>query len=170
MKKTRLNPKMHDFTDDDFDIHIGKSGRIWLVGRNIPYYNIYVSDPNPKSSGFGGGEITWSVASQNCKLTLKGAWHAGTSELHKDTGVDMRMKHMTQGVVAKSVEHKDGETFYSDIIHYDEEPVEGFANRIEAIAKQKHEDLGCQIWHWSTYLGGGYGGPVVQKLPLSGRQ
>lgn len=164
VQKAAYSMSMHDFTAGDFDLHVGKSGRIWLVQATAPVDGwIYVSDTDPDSRGFAGGSMTWNVPSQNCKITLRGPWHASPSDLYEDTGVDVRDQNLSQGVVSRGITHGNAgicSALYSDVLHFDDTPVVGLSCRVKSIAQElanKHQE---KLKWWSAHSRGGMGGTV----------
>jgi len=83
-----------------FRKHIGKSGKIWLVGiANDELHaeilnEIYVSaDPREdelecKNRGFGGSTLKFQLENGST-TSLKGPWHSNPTVFTEDTGIEL---------------------------------------------------------------------------------
>jgi hypothetical protein len=145
-----------------YEVVKGKSGRRWLysaAAKDIPDQasHIYV-EGGPGSQGFGGRTISFQLLSGE-KLDLVGPWTSNADALFKDTGVDLRNKHLTWGFVAKHrVYEKDNHgtlvPVFKCILHYDLVPQTGTFNRITDHAKTFSELTKRRVAYYSQSFGG----------------
>jgi len=139
---------------------IGNRGEIWLYAdQPNSADNIYVNG-GPGSQGFGGRTMTFELV-DGTTIDLQGPWHANPHSMLAATGVDLRDKSLTRGIVALGRE--SGETFYSpdtytEVLHYDEEAVVGSYDRIENLAKRFANTLGKTVFYAMKSSGGGCAG------------
>lgn len=144
----------------------GKSGNIWyisIIDKNIGDH-IYVDTKNPNSNGFGGSTLSFQLDDGTIDR-VKGPWHSGADSLFCDTGYDLRDKHLTQGIIAKSKEYTENykNIVYSDILHYDENPVIGEFNRITKLAEKLSKEHKCTVFYAVKSNGGGNSGSKQYK-------
>lgn len=144
-----------------YHLYKGKSGNRWLVAdQPNAGDNVYV-EGSPNSDGFGGAILTFDLVLGG-KLELKGPWHSNSDALFADTGIDVRNKFLTFGIVAQKRENgPKGMLFnwyYDDIIHRDEEPTIGHYDRIERIANAWTKEHGKTCFYQFLTQGGGSAG------------
>ena len=166
---TRIVFGIHGGMDSNGGYNAGRTGatslkyrvhhdgeRRWLVpDSEAPADNIYVEDLNPDSSeGFGGATISFELANGDV-LELKGPWQSNSESFFKATGIDIRDKHRTQGIVAVKREHLQGRTEYEDILHLDVVPVIGPYHRITDIAQRFADKRGEPVFYAFKSAGGG---------------
>lgn len=148
-----------------YNIYTGKSGDRWLVAdQENPGDNIYV-EGGPNSQGFGGARLTFMLK-DDTKLELIGPWHSNSTALFMDTGIDVRDKHLTYGIIADTREPgpKGGfEWYYSGIIHLDEAPTVGYYDRIERIANAWSREHQKSCYYCFLSRGGGSASSTHKK-------
>jgi hypothetical protein len=135
----------------------GKSGRIWLI-PDIPNCADYIHcSPKPfsgYSDGYAGRTITFPLT-DNTTISIQGPWHSNSDDLYSDTGIDIRNKHLTFGIIALK---RDPTTFYTNkyigIFYKDKEPTVGYFDRIEIIAQEISNRLHIPISYYSQSTGG----------------
>lgn len=143
--------------------YTGKSGKIWLVA-NQPNAadNVYV-EGGKDSDGFAGRTLSFKLV-DGCTLKLTGPWHSNADALFTDTGVDVRDKYLTQGIVALDRQYEDNDYhkpyIYSDVIHYDKSPVIGCFNRIETLAQEFANSTDKIVFYAFISSGGGSSGSL----------
>lgn len=139
---------------------IGKTGKIWLYAHQVNSAdNVYV-EGDKGSNGFGGATLEFKLVTGET-IALKGPWHGNSDALFKDTGVDIRDRCLTQGIIAK--ERRDGENYfapqiYTEVYHYDELPTVGNFNRIEDLAENIAYELNDPVYYAMISSGGGMSG------------
>ncbi len=146
-----------------YHIHVDKSGKRWLVADQPDCAsNVYV-EGGPNSNGFGGRELSFTLVDGSI-LKLKGPWHTNADSLFQATGVDVRDKYLTYGVVAEKREYrkKDGgmRATLISILHQDAKPVIGKFNRIQQIALGIAKKLNQTVQYYSESAGGSSCGPI----------
>lgn len=147
-----------------YNIHIGKSGRIWLVSTEAACAgNIYVQG-GPKSDGFGGATLSFTLANGCDKISLHGPRHSNCESLFSDTGIDVRNRHLVYGVIGKGRDWKDGRSIIKDLIYFDEKPTIGPFNRIKDKAEALAESLNQQLYYYTETKGGSSCGPTNFKV------
>lgn len=135
--------------------HVGKSGKRWLVAiQPNEGDNVYV-EGGPNSDGFGGRTLQFTLEDDSV-VSLKGPWLSGPDGLFKDTGYDIRDKHLTRGVVSLDRVMNDfyKPYWYVGVLHYDSELVLGPMSRVRDIAKHWAHKLRRKVWY-SVSSGGG---------------
>ena len=77
-----------------FRKHIGKSGRVWLVGiANDELHaeilnEIYVSTNEGDTEGYSGGTLKFQLENGST-TSLKGPWHSNPTAFTEDTGIEL---------------------------------------------------------------------------------
>jgi len=142
-----------------YEAHKGKSGKVWLVPKNTvnPAENIYV-EGDKGSQGFGGREITFPLNDDgSLKVTLVGPWHSNVEALLEDTGVDIRDRFLTQGVIALKRECLEGMRYrFTGILHIDIEPTLGTFERVKELAQKIVDERGHSVAFYSESRGGSH--------------
>ena len=135
----------------------GKHGSIWLVAvQDNPASNIYYWSPG-KSDGFAGRTLRFELE-DGSHLDLQGPWHSNAEDLFTTTGVDVRDKYLTFGIIAKSSEHKTIKnpgylnsyvTVFKDVLYQDKDWTVGYFDRIEDMAQNMANELGKKVVFYS---------------------
>lgn len=144
-----------------YDLHVGKSGRRWLVGTSEDRAsNVYV-EGGPGSQGFGGSELVF-VLRDGETLALKGPWHSNADSLFKDTGVDVRNEHYTFGVIGTGREHRNtgAAATITGVIYADAGPTKGDFCRIDELAQRLADERQQTLYCYRESKGGSSCGPV----------
>lgn len=156
----------HEQSIRTYRLYTGKSGNRWLVADQAnPGDNIYV-EGGPGSRGFGGAKLQFLLV-DNTKLELTGPWHCNADSLFHDTGIDVRDKHETFGIVAQKREpgpQGGFEWYYDDIIHKDEAPTIGHYDRIERIANAWSREHQKSCYYCFISRGGGSFGATYKDI------
>jgi len=150
-----------------YNIHIGKDKRIWLVTTDQDPDHIIVQG-GPGSQGYGGADLVFTLANGVDKITLHGPWHSNTDSLFKQTGIDLRAKIVTWGVIGRGREFRPANAYSSDsvitdLVYFDKEPMPGVYNRIQNLAKEMSDAEGIPLYYHMCSYGGGSTGPVNWK-------
>lgn len=123
----------------------GRDG-CWYIGKtqNSGDWIFFSSDP------FQYGETKPSPI----KITTEGGveevsslWRSSSEELFLDTGMDLRDKHLTFGVVSEIREIGDLDIKMEEILHADESPVLGTIDRIDSIAQDLANGSGKTLFY-----------------------
>lgn len=155
-------------TDAIWKKHIGKSGKIWLTLANGSA-DMMLVEGGPNSRGFGGATL-------QCKLEdgtiqeLTGPWSSNTESLFADTGIDLRNKIITWGVIGRwrdfprttRIDHRN---IIGGLIEFDSEPTAGIFERIETRARELAYQRDEILFYYSQSFGGSSCGSV---LPFEG--
>lgn len=139
----------------------GSKGTWYVAAQENAGDNVYFAEANPDPKayfqGFGGATLTFRLE-DGTEDQVKGPWHSNSGALFNDTGYDVRDKYFTRGIIAKnreySVNMRDGD-IYTDVLHYDEEPVLGEFDRIEKMAQNFANEHNCQVYYAMKSSGGG---------------
>ena len=138
----------------EYDIHVGKSGKIWLVGRVTDRGGaIYVQGDGPGSQGFGGATIGFRFNTVDT-IMLQGPWHSNPNSLFADTGVDYRNHHITFGVIGTDRKWEENKTIITGLVYFDKEPTLGAYSRIEDLAKRLAAEQGKPLAFYFCIRGG----------------
>jgi len=142
-----------EVAEAEHTIAIGKSGRIWLYQPGKA--TVHVSG-GPGSGGFGGRTVTFKLAKGLGNIDLVGPWRSNTDSFFKDTGIDVRMNHVTWGCVARrrTYNGNDARTTLEDLVYFDKEPTAGLFDRMEYVAWELSKKLGEPLYVYSESTGG----------------
>lgn len=155
---------------DVFTKVVGKSGRVWLY---VPDHadRIYTAahpDQNKPGyrgfRGFGGATLTFNTTEGQIKL--QGPWHANCDGLLGDTGVDLRWKHLTWGIVSKNRVYDEDthDCIMEDVLHIDDKPKLGLYMRVAVEAYRLLFEKGYKkLYVYSESQGGSSCGCVTKK-------
>ncbi len=142
-----------------YHMYTGKSGRAWLVAdQPDAAANIYVSDPNPNSQGFGGAMLTFRLV-DGSTAHMKGPWHTNSEALLADTGIDVRDRHLTRVVVYE--QRVPGQYGCAEgILYMEDKPVMGTFDRHKEVAQTIADKEGKRVFCFMQSSGGTSDGPV----------
>jgi hypothetical protein len=136
------------------------NGREWVYAdQENAADNIY-ADGGQGSRGMGGRTLTFTLVNGET-VNFIGPWKGNADSLFEKTGVDLREKYQTTGVVAR---YRDLAVWpkadtYRDVLHYDgDEWVVGEFNRIEKIAQVEANKLQERVYFAFRAHGGGHSG------------
>ena len=141
----------------------------WAVNTEEPGALIYYDPRDEHSQGFGGAVLTFKLT-DGTEVKVKGPWHSNSSALYTSTGIDLRNKHKTWGLVALQREYRplpknvSGNSSYYrfvDVLHLDTEPVVGAFNRIREIAQVAANEMDQPVFYYSESRGGSSCGPCI---------
>jgi hypothetical protein len=149
-----------------------------IVGKNSDWYialgkpegdYIYSAGRTGKySDGFGGRIMEFELEDGTIDK-VQGPWHSNSDSLLFDTGYDATDKHHTQGIIALNLKHPEDnwhvtEHEEEEILHWDEEPVEGLYHRIDILAQEFATKLNKRVYYAMITNGGGTSGwkqPII---------
>ena len=142
-------------------------GGLWFYPANErnPADNVFFGNPNwgkpghRRSNGFGGSILEFTLDDFST-IKIAGPWHGNADSMFVDTGLDLRDKHLTWGIVAKTKLESgwNQPLLYKDVLHLDTEPVVGTFDRIEDLAKKFVKELGCVVYYHRESCGGSHTG------------
>lgn len=139
----------------------GKSGKIWLVRvcENPADYIFVEANKGENEAGyrgfrgFGGSTLKFNIEDGEI-LELRGPWYSNSDAFFRDTGVDIRDKHITYYIIAKSREYTDFKTILVDVIEKDDKPVVGLYYRGTIRAMEVAKELGYSVILYCESAGG----------------
>lgn len=139
----------------------GSGKNIWLVPTNNDPSLIHVDMQNPNSDGYGGRVLRFPLE-DGMVHEAKGPWNSNADALYRETGIDLRDKHKTYGIIAFGRENSDGPHWmihdYIDVVHLDSEPTLGEFGRIEKMAQKIANESGRRVFYQVKTAGGGSAG------------
>lgn len=141
----------------DYEIHLGKQGRIWLAGNCVDKGGAIYCSGGPGSQGFGGATLEFKLKGGLGSIKLVGPWHANSDSMFADTGVDYRNHHLTFGVIGKDQKSKPGygmQQIITDLVWFDEGPTLGAYDRIETLAKEMSDAAEIPLAYYFSSQGG----------------
>ena len=131
---------------------------LWPVDHDEPGAHVHCGSTTVRSEGYGGR--TMKFPTRNGVVTLLGPWHSDTDSLYERTGVDLRDKHRTFGVVAEESSHGFYAT-YTKLLHIDPDGgVVGRFERIKELAKKLATERKQRLYYYSESNGGSSAGSV----------
>lgn len=155
---------------------VGKSGRAFLFpDPEVPDMagHIYVTDSEnweEKGDGFGGATLEMPLLDGDV-FALRGGWHTNAEFLFKETGVDLRDRHLNFVVISRGADYnqqiqEEGRTYTTtvmrDIVYRDPEGgLEGRYHRgyhIAVALAQKHNEA------YFLHSAGAQGGSSFQRV------
>ncbi len=140
----------------EYELHAEVRGptvvRNWLFPIDIPNRaaHIYTDNPNKTEDGFGGRTMEFPLADGGT-YKATGPWHSNSNALLRNTGIDIRNEHYTQGCIALNrVNAFDKDTQYKYILIQDDEQVLGNFHRIQCIAKLIAQYIDIPLYYYSN--------------------
>lgn len=173
-EKFTIHGPMISASDDaaarKYRLHVGSTGRRWLVAdQEAAAENIY-ADGGRGSQGMGGRTLTFDLVDGG-SVDFIGPWKSNPDDLFKETGVDVRNTHFTMGVCAFDIEHGKpwpAPDTYIDVQHFDEKPVLGAYSRVQRIAQDIADRTGRIVHYAFVSKGGGSAFRATPTPPRSG--
>lgn len=139
-----------------YKLYVGRSGTIWLVGISEDQGNAVYVQGGPNSDGFGGRVLTFRLENGCDSISLKGPWHTNPSSLLSDTGIDVRDKFYTFGVVGEGREYPA----ITKLLWFDTEPVIGSFDRVKQKAQEIANERGQTVFYYMESRGGSSCGAI----------
>ncbi len=135
----------------------------WPASHPEPGAMVHCGSPvfaGKRSDGFGGATLTFNTA--DGPIPIQGPWHSNTNALFERTGVDLRDKHLTYGVIGTGRESTPTHnTVITGVVHADpKEGVLGTFDRIKEKAQQLANEHEQPFYYYSKSRGGSSCGPV----------
>jgi len=138
-----------------YNVHRGKSGRLWLVAFNVPNCadHLYMQG-GVGSDGFGGVKLEFDITNGD-SITLKGAWKVGAESLYQDTDIDVRNLYFGTVVIGRGIERpKPYTTIVKDVV-FQETGLGSFPwPRAEEKAQELANELGEKLYYYGESEGG----------------
>jgi hypothetical protein len=133
----------------------GKHGQRWLYSSaENSADNIYV-EGGEGSQGFGGSTLEFKLVSGEI-VSLKGPWHSNPESLFCETGLDLRDKHATFGVIGQGRNYEYGlhSPIITGVLYKDQDWIIGSFKRVEYLAKEIAKELEMDVMYYSQSMGG----------------
>ena len=137
---------------------IDADGTHWFWPHDHPEPGAMVHCGSPvmagkRSDGYGGATLNFSTP--DGVIPIQGPWHTNTNALFEKTGVDLRDRHLTYGVVGTGREYENNRTIITGLVHAD--PPEGVLGRFERIETLAQElaDRECRPFYYFRRSRGG---------------
>lgn len=133
-------------------------GRVWLVGDSPNAGDfVYMWEPEEPTlysfQGFGGAVLHFTLVN-GCTMDLEGPWHSGAQALYDDTGVDVRHKCLSLGVLAlHRVPDAAGLYRYKYLLYKEEAPQLGVFERVGLLAQWYANKLGATVFYYRESVG-----------------
>jgi len=141
-----------------------KKGIYYIANQDNVADNIYFKSniSDEKSEGFGGATLKFTLVDGTIDF-VKGPWHSNSTSLFLNTGVDIRDKSFTRGIIAlecKPCENWYEGYIYSKVLHYDQYKVLGSFLRINNLAQEFANELNKNVYYAVKTGGGGSAGLI----------
>ena len=145
VKPNQMYAGRGEATKPTYTLYTGTSGCLWLVGDgDDPTDEIYCTDstdPNKAGQGFAGATIEMQLVNGTTFL-LKGGWHASTTGLLIDTGIDLTDKFWVKLTISRRVEYDDyGTPVMHGLVYQDEDFVQETHERRDKFPQQLSDQL-----------------------------
>lgn len=112
-----------------------------------------------KSNGYGGRTLEFPT--KNGVVKIQGPWHSNTDALYSRTGVDLKDKHRTYGVISFTRGMEGNNTVLLNILYCDPEGgIVGLFDRINLLAQQMADDNNTVLICYRQSSSGSSEGPV----------
>lgn len=144
----------------------GKSGKSWFfkIGK-FAAHRIYV-EGGPNSEGMGGALCSFELE-DGTTVQTKGPWMTTAENLFNDTGFDLRDKYATRITMARQVDypknHYYGMPNMIDVVHHEEDFIEGTFHRPNELAQNLANKLGEKLYYFIETGGGAQSGWISPK-------
>jgi hypothetical protein len=111
------------------------------------------------SEGYAGR--TMHFPTKEGVIAIQGPWHSNSDALYKRTGVDLRDKHLTFGLVALQRTHRGNDTVFKDVLYIDpQNGVIGRFKRIQDMAQAMADERDEVVFYYQRSHGGASNGPL----------
>jgi hypothetical protein len=146
-----------------------KSGRAYFY-RDVKFGagNIY-ADGGPGSEGMGGRTCRFELEDGTHYDSI-GPWMTNSNDLFAQTGVDLRNRHASRLILARKIEYPKGQYCdrpdMLDVVHYEEEFVEGTFDRANILAQDIADKMGEKLFYFIETSGGAQSFHVLPKERL----
>lgn len=137
--------------------HLEINGTHWLWAANVPNPGDYIycrGTGLERSRGFGGSTLTFKLVDGKT-LSLQGPWHSNSKAMFRETGIDIRDKHYTFGVISRDYDYNKGNGgIMKDVLYQDNDWKISEYSRIQDMAKEWAQKLGRDVAYYQSGLGG----------------
>lgn len=146
-----------------WDYVIEKDGTHWFwpnehdeSGAMVHMGSIYAGQ---RSEGYAGRTLDFTT--KDGVIKIQGPWHSNSDALYEKTGVDLRNKHRTMGVISLERGSKGSETVLLKVVYMDpEEGMVGTFDRVQELAQKMSDANNCVLYYYRRSSGGSSCGPV----------
>lgn len=105
--------------------------------------------------GYGGATLQFLMEDGTVD-DVNGPWHSNSDSLYRDTGIDLRDKTATFGVIGKGKTYEGNYTYIEDVVHKDDDWTLGSFYRIENLAQTFADNIGQRTYFYSQSTGGSH--------------
>ena len=134
----------------------------WPAKHAEPGAMVHCGSPviaGKRSNGYGGATLKFNTP--DGVIPIQGPWHSNTDALFEKTGIDLRDKHLTYGVIGTGREHPNHRTVITGVVHADPEGgVLGHFDRITAKAQELADEHQQPFYYYTRSRGGSSCGPI----------
>lgn len=147
-----------------WDYTVGKNGIHWFWPTDHDEAGAMVHCGSPvmagkRSGGYGGRTITFMT--KDGGIDIQGPWHSNSDALFEETGVDIRDRHRTYGIVSMNRDYDGTTTIMVGVVHADpEDGAIGTFGRIEEMAKKFADRHERPFYYYRKSRGGSSCGSV----------
>jgi hypothetical protein len=150
---------------------VDKGGRAWLYPVDVPNPADHIHVTNSSNwdeagEGYGGSTLTF-VLEDGELFKLRGGWHSNSSSFFSATGVDIRDKHYTRGVIALNWEHHVNPNNYkryergTGVKLFEDGWTVSEYSRVKDFALELGEKLKCKLYYYEQSFGGSSSGWII---------
>lgn len=112
-----------------------------------------------RSDGYGGRTLDFPT--KDGVIKIQGPWHSNTDALYERTGVDLRDKHRTIGVIALRRGMEGNDSVLLDVVYADPDGgLVGTFDRIRDLAEKMATEANTVLFYYRKSSSGSSCGPV----------
>jgi hypothetical protein len=118
--------------------------------------HVFIKTENTQLGGFRGyGGATLNFLLEDDTIdAVQGPWHSNPDSLLADTGIDLKDKSLTFGVIARERIYEGNDTILNDVLYKDAEWVVGKYTRIKELAQTFANVYEDKIYYYTQSTGG----------------
>lgn len=140
-----------------WDYTTDKKGTYWLwpVEHKEQGSMVHCGDirAGQRSEGYGGRVMNFPT--KDGVIKIQGPWHSNSDALFEATGIDLRDKHLTWGLIALKRESERNSYVFKDVLHLDPDGgVLGRFERIDELAQKFANSLDKPVAYYMRSHGG----------------
>lgn len=137
--------------DNSFTKHPCARGVWYVAASGDRASNIFFSGTNKE--GMAGRTLSFKLTDGTVDL-VEGPWMGNTDELYKDTGVDLRDKHLMRYVICRELTHNGPEVYCKDVLALVDEPSEMTYSECTELAQKMANTLNERLRYAYESSGG----------------
>jgi hypothetical protein len=156
----------HAQSDAPYRTAKGKDGKLWLYRDGKFAATAIYKDGGPGSQGMAGRTCRFDLEDGTHYDSI-GPWMGGAEQLFAETGVDLRDRYAVRLIMCRRVEYPKNGYYIRpdmlDVVHYEEDFVEGRVERGRELSQEIANKLGEKLYYFIETAGGSSAGWISPK-------